>query len=84
MAALANQVHSTAQQIGARIGWNPIDAATPGRWNDYGLAGVANGDAAEGYGLCYVNLLGIGSRAKQDVGAGWDRSDRGLNGGKMY
>jgi hypothetical protein len=28
MAAVANQVHSTAQQIGARIGWNPIDAAT--------------------------------------------------------
>src|ERR1700675_2535147 len=26
MAAVANQVHSTAQQIGARIGWNPIDA----------------------------------------------------------
>src|ERR1700674_2704978 len=24
----ANQVHSTAQQVGARIGWNPIDAAT--------------------------------------------------------
>src|ERR1700686_3226192 len=28
MAAVANQVHSTAQQIGARSGWNPIDAAT--------------------------------------------------------
>src|SRR6202795_2129316 len=28
MAAVANQVPSTAQQIGARIGWNPIDAAT--------------------------------------------------------
>jgi hypothetical protein len=28
MAAAANQVHSAAQQIGARIGWNPIDAAT--------------------------------------------------------
>ena len=28
MAAVAYQVHSTAQQIGARIGWNPIDAAT--------------------------------------------------------
>ena len=28
MAAVANQVHSTAQQIGARIGWNPTDAAT--------------------------------------------------------
>src|ERR1700736_1103920 len=28
MAAVANQVDSTAQQIGARIGWNPIDAAT--------------------------------------------------------
>src|SRR5437879_13353307 len=28
MAAVANQVHSTAPQIGARIGWNPIDAAT--------------------------------------------------------
>src|SRR5437660_6837259 len=28
MAAVANQVRSTAQQIGARIGWNPIDAAT--------------------------------------------------------
>src|ERR1700687_2765095 len=28
MAAVANQVHSTAQQIGARIGWNSIDAAT--------------------------------------------------------
>src|SRR6266478_4693400 len=28
MAAVANQVHSTAQQICARIGWNPIDAAT--------------------------------------------------------
>ena len=27
MAALANQVHSRAQLIGARIGWNPIDAA---------------------------------------------------------
>src|ERR1700686_5297721 len=26
-AAVANQLHSTAQQIGARIGWNPIDAA---------------------------------------------------------
>jgi hypothetical protein len=28
MAAVANQVHSTAQQIGVRIGWNPTDAAT--------------------------------------------------------
>ena len=28
MAAVANQVHSTARQIGARIGWNPINAAT--------------------------------------------------------
>jgi hypothetical protein len=28
MAAVANQVHSKAQQIVARIGWNPIDAAT--------------------------------------------------------
>ena len=28
MATVANQVHSTAQQIGVRIGWNPIDAAT--------------------------------------------------------
>src|ERR1700691_3373683 len=28
MAAVANQVHSTAQQIGGRIGWNPTDAAT--------------------------------------------------------
>jgi hypothetical protein len=28
MAAVANQIHSKAQQIGARIGWNPIDAAT--------------------------------------------------------
>src|SRR6202047_1226315 len=28
MAAVANQVHSTAQQIGARIEGNPIDAAT--------------------------------------------------------
>jgi hypothetical protein len=28
MAAVANQVHSTAQQIGARSGWNPLDAAT--------------------------------------------------------
>jgi hypothetical protein len=28
MAAVANQVHSTAQQIGARSGWNPTDAAT--------------------------------------------------------
>ena len=28
MAAVANQVHRTAQQIGPRIGWNPIDAAT--------------------------------------------------------
>jgi hypothetical protein len=28
MAAVANQVQSTAQQIGARIEWNPIDAAT--------------------------------------------------------
>src|SRR5260370_40381307 len=28
MAAVANQVHSTAQQICARIVWNPIDAAT--------------------------------------------------------
>jgi len=28
MAAVANQVHSTAQQLGARIGWNPIDVAT--------------------------------------------------------
>jgi hypothetical protein len=28
MAAVANQVHSTAQQIGVRIGGNPIDAAT--------------------------------------------------------
>src|SRR5271167_2569123 len=27
MAAVAKQVHSTAQQIGARIGWSPIDAA---------------------------------------------------------
>ena len=26
--AVANQVNSTAQQIGARIGWNLIDAAT--------------------------------------------------------
>src|SRR6202161_659165 len=25
MAAVANQVHSTAQQLGARNGWNPID-----------------------------------------------------------
>src|SRR3984893_2005777 len=29
MAAIANQVHSTAQQIGARIGWNPTDATQP-------------------------------------------------------
>ena len=28
MAAVAIQVHSRAQQIGARIGWNPINAAT--------------------------------------------------------
>jgi len=28
MADVANQVHSTPQQSGARIGWNPIDAAT--------------------------------------------------------
>ena len=28
MAALANQVRGTDQQIGARIGWNLIDAAT--------------------------------------------------------
>jgi hypothetical protein len=28
MATVANQVHSTTQQIGARIGWNPIDAET--------------------------------------------------------
>src|SRR5882724_5925385 len=28
MAAVANQIHSTAQQNGARIGWNVIDAAT--------------------------------------------------------
>ena len=28
MAAIANQVHRTAQQNGARIGWNVIDAAT--------------------------------------------------------
>src|SRR6202051_3354480 len=27
MAAVANQVHGTAQQIGARIGWDPIDPA---------------------------------------------------------
>jgi NADPH:quinone reductase-like Zn-dependent oxidoreductase len=36
MAAVANQVHSTAQQIGA-VGWNPIDAATqpPTGWAEY-------------------------------------------------
>jgi hypothetical protein len=28
MATVANRVHSPAQQIGARIGWNLIDAAT--------------------------------------------------------
>jgi hypothetical protein len=28
MAAVANQVHSTAQQMGTRIAWNPMDAAT--------------------------------------------------------
>ena len=28
MAAVANQAHSTAQKIGARIVWNPSDAAT--------------------------------------------------------
>ena len=27
MAAVADQDHGTAQQIDARIGWNPIDAA---------------------------------------------------------
>jgi hypothetical protein len=28
MAVVANQIHNAAQQIGARIGRNPIDAAT--------------------------------------------------------
>ena len=55
MAAVANQVHSTAQQIGARIGWNPIDAATqpPTGTRDEvdgisrGAAGVLSGSAGE-------------------------------------
>ena len=70
MAALANQVHSTAQLIGARNEWNPIDAATdpPTGTRERALNFLIHGLIIANLGFEEVGQIGNGkSASRQEI-----------------